>query len=228
MTREPLNATGTPYCQIPRTISSPEQPDGGLRLRTDSDLHTAGRPTGRTPRSNRSPAGLGAAIRGFWLGEHGGTAIESAISLMILVAGFAGLMEIVQACYTDDRMARAARAAARVLALNPSADACTTIRRELRLAENFECDTAWTLTVDRGVSPATLPATLDASVTTGTGDMVLVRIGWSREPLSFGGLARDANAEDGTEDDEADTRTVSETAIGLARCEIELCGQETS
>ena len=155
---------------------------------------------------------------------------------MILVVGFAGLMEIVQACYTDDRMSRAARAAARVLALNPSADdatataaACTAIRRELRLAESFDCNTAWpTLKVHRGLSPSTLPATLDASVAPGTGDMVLVRIGWNREPLSFGGLVPDANAEEGTEDDEADTQTVSEIAIGLARCEIELCGQKTS
>ena len=152
---------------------------------------------------------------------------------MILVVGFAGLMEIVQACYTDDRMSRAARAAARVLALNPSAGdpsavACTAIRRELRLAEDFDCNTAWTLTVDRGVSPSTLPATLDTSVATDTGDMVLVRIGWNRELLSFGEPVRDANAEEGTEDDEAGTRTVSEIAMGLARCEIELCGQKTS
>ena len=143
---------------------------------------------------------------------------------MILVAGFASLMEIVQACYTDDRMSRAARAAARALALDSSADACTIIRRELNLAKTFDCATAWTLTVNRGVSPTTLPATLDASVTTGTGDMVLVRIGWNREPLSFDGFIRDANAEDSTEGDESGTGTVSETAIGLARCEIELCG----
>ena len=31
-------------------------------------------------------------------------AIESAIALMVLVVGFGGLMEIVQASYTDDRM----------------------------------------------------------------------------------------------------------------------------
>ena len=149
---------------------------------------------------------------------------------MILVAGFAGLMEIVQACYTDDRMSRAARAAARVLALNPvtddpTADACDAIRRELSLAENFDCDT---VKVDLGVSPSTLPATLDADAGELTGDMVLVRIRWNREPLSFGGLVGDANAEEGVEDDAADAPTVSVIAIGLARCEIELCGQETS
>ena len=231
MKREASKAAGTPYRQTPRTSSSPEQPGGGLPIRTDSDLRPAGRPTRRVSRSKRGPAGLGAAIRRFWRGEHGGATIESAVSLLILVVGFASLVEIVQACYTDDRMSRAARAAARVLAMNPSADdasakavACTAIRSELGLAEVFDCNTAWTITVDRGVSPSTLPATIDASVTPGTGDMVLVRIGWNREPLSFDGLVRDANAEDSTEDDESGTGTVSETAIGLARCEIELCG----
>ena len=236
MKREASKAAGMPYRQDPRTISSPEQPGGGFPIRTDSGLDPTGRPAGRVSRSNRGPAGLGATIRRFRFGERGGATIESAVSLLILVVGFASLMEIVQACYTDDWMSRAARAAARELALNPVADdasaktvACTAIRRELRLAEDFDCNTAaWTLTVDRGVSPSTLPATLDASVTTGTGDMVLVRIGWNRESLSFDGFVRDANAEDSTEDDESGTGTVSETAIGLARCEIELCGQETS
>ena len=70
--------------------------------------------------------------------------------MVILVVGFAGLMEIVNASYADDRMARAARAAARSLALDPGADpkanACVAIRRELDLAEDFDCDTEWTLT----------------------------------------------------------------------------------
>ena len=157
--------------------------------------------------------GLGAAIRHFWRGDRGGVAIESAIAMVILVVGFAGLMEIVQASYADDRMARAARAAARVLALNPSTDACSAIRRELDLAEDFNCDTAWTLDVTLGVGPDSLPATLGDSAAAGTGDMVLVRIGWNREALSFGG--------------DGDIDTVPRVAIGLARCELELCGQNT-
>ena len=165
--------------------------------------------------------GLGAALRRFWRGEHGGVAIESAIAIVILVVGFAGLMEIVQASYVDDRMARAARTAARVLALNPGAnpkaDACVAIRRELDLAEDFDCETAWTLTVELGVSPNSLPATLGDSATAGTGDMVLVQIKWNRKALSFAG--------DGHEADDSETETVPMVAIGLARCELELCGQ---
>ena len=142
--------------------------------------------------------------------------------MVILVVGFAGLMEIVQASYVDDRMARAARAAARAMALNQGADACAAIRRELDLAEDFDCDAArWTLTVDLGVGPDSLPATLDESAAAGTGDMVLVRIAWDREPLSFGGLVREADPDD--------TEVVPEAvAIGLARCEVELCGQTAS
>ena len=76
------------------------------------------------------------------------------------------------------------------------------------------------MTVDRGIDPTTLPATLDASVTgaQGTGDMVLVRIGWSRRFWSFGGLVPDARAADVT-------GTVTMVAMGLARCEVERCGQ---
>ena len=151
-------------------------------------------------------------------------AIETAIALVILVVGFAGLMEIVQASYTDDRMSRAARAAARALALeDPGADdrdavACAAIRRELHLAEDFDCSTKWTLTVDHGVSPRTLPATLDAEAATGTGDMVLVRIGWNRKFRSFGRLLRDANTDD-TDENADSTDTVPAVAMGLARCE---------
>ena len=163
--------------------------------------------------------GLGAAIRRFRRGEHGGVAIESAIAMVILVVAFAGLIEIAQASYAGDRMARAARTAARVLALNPSADACSAIQRELDLAEDFECETAWRLIVELGVSPNSLPATLGDSATEGTGDMVLVRIGWNREALSFGG--------DGHEADDSEIVTVPMVAIGLARCELELCGQDT-
>ena len=150
---------------------------------------------------------------------------------MVLVVGFAGLMEIVHASFTDDRMGRAARAAARALALDPSADAaCAHIRRELRLADDFDCGTAWTLKVDLGVGPGALPATLDAGVTPGTGDMVLVRIGWNRGMWSFEGSVQDANADgdlEDADDDAPDAGTVPMVAIGLARCEADLCGQGT-
>ena len=199
----------------------------------DSAVGPAGRP--RPHRPHHGSMGLGAAIRRFWRGEHGGVAIESAIAIVILVVGFAGLMEIVQASYVDDRMARAARAAARSLALDPGADseaskanACVAIRRELDLAEDFPCETAWELIPELGVSPNSLPATLGDSATAGTGDMVLVRIKWNREALSFAGDGHEADDSEDTEDDAAKIKTVPMVAIGLARCELELCGQSTN
>ena len=155
-------------------------------------------------------------------------AIETAIAVAVLVVGLAGLMEFVHASLTDDRMERAARAAARALALDPTKDVCDPIRRELDLAADFPCAEApcgsaeapdgcpnvpWILTVHRGVTPGALPDTLDSSATEGTGDMVVVRIDWSRSERS--------------DDAPEGTRTVPMTAIGLARCELELCGQDT-
>ena len=185
---------------------------------------------------------MNATPRRFLRGERGSAAIESALALTVLVVAFAGLMEIVQVSYNEDRMGRAARAAARALALNPATDACAAIRRELALAEDFDCGAAWTVTVDRGVSPESLPDTPDGTVTTGTGDMVLVRVAWNREPWSFdaGGdgeddtdsgrdNAADPNSGDsGSSDTEGDAGAVPVVVMGLARCELALCGESTS
>ena len=175
----------------------------------------------REPR--RGPRGRRAGARGFWSGTRGGTVIESAISISILVISFAVLAEIVHDVYKEDKLARAARAAARAIALNPAADPCAAIRSELDLADDFNCAGSWTVDVDRGVSPATLPKPLDADVVAGTGDLVLVRIGWNRDPWSYGGVVRDANAADGSGDDSDGSGTVPVMAMGVARCEFALC-----
>ena len=192
------------------------------------------RPRGRrADEPRRGFRGLRGALRRFRTGERGGVAIETAIALAVLVAGFAGVIEIVQVSYTDDTIARAARAAARSLALNPAAEVCAPIRRELDLAEGFDCGEAWTLTVYRGVLPSALQDALGGTVTEGTGDMVLVQIAWNRAAWSFGGDVPDANYADETEETtgdaaETETKTVPMVAIGLARCEQERCGQSSS
>ena len=253
MTREFPNTARTLHRHIPRTKMPSEPSDGDVPPRIDSGLRAGGRHVGPNPRPNRGSGRLRASIRRFRRSEHGGVAIESAVAIMVLVVGFAGLMEIVQVVYTDDRMSHAARAAARDLALNPSADACATIRRELGLPEDFDCGTEWTLKVDRGVSPRTLPDTFDDSVAPGTGDMVLVRIGPPSGENSEEGTGDEeegtgdeeegtgdeeegtgdeeegtGDEEEGTGDEDADGPTVSDFALGLARCEIELCGQAAS
>lgn len=156
-----------------------------------------------------------------WLrGEHGGVAVETALALFVLVIAVAGVMEIVNSAYASDRMERGARAAARAIALDPGADYCAAIRRELRLDEEFDCDASWTVTVDRGVSAQALPATLKADVTAGGGDLVLVRIAWSAAPwFSIEGV-RTANAEDGNEREASPSPgLITRFAVGLARSE---------
>ena len=120
------------------------------------------------------------SIRSFWSKEHGGTALESAIAISVAVAAFAGLMEIVDTAFESDRMHRAARAVAQATALDPNADACAAIRGELDLASGFDCS-AWRPTVDRGFLPSELSNVLGSASTAGTGDMVLVRLHWSRD-----------------------------------------------
>lgn len=102
-------------------------------------------------------------------------------------------MEIVSAAYTSDQMSRAARAAARSLALNPPADqgeadatACNSIIRELDLPAGFVCNSTdkWDdIHIDTGLVPGDLPKTLDPNLGTvvGNGDMVFVRINWKRD-----------------------------------------------
>ncbi len=140
------------------------------------------------------------AGRGFWRGRGGSVALEGAIAISILVAAFAGLMAIVQDRFATDRLARAAHAAARSLALDRGADVCGAIRRELGLAADFDCDERWLVTVERGVRPSALADALRKGTSVGgpEGEMVLVRIAWppsdspdaAEVPMAALGLAR--------------------------------------
>ena len=118
--------------------------------------------------------------------ERASVALESAIALSVLVVAFSGLMNIVGDVYSDDRTGRGARAVARAIALNPSADPWAALKREGELdasaactewsAADNTCD-GWTLRIDHGVAPADLPDDLAASVPTSDGgELVLVRL----------------------------------------------------
>ena len=161
-----------------------------------------------------------AAPRRFLSDQHGGASIEAAIALFVLVVGFAGLMAIIDTAFTSDRMGRAARAAAHALALHPGNDWCAAIRRELHLDEDFDCDTAWTVTIAHGVGPAALPATLhgtlDVDALEGTGDLVLVRVEWTHRPWPTLDLVPAANAAEGNS---PAPRLTTRVAMGLFRCE---------
>ena len=158
---------------------------------------------------------LGLRIPGAFLRRRrGSVAVESAIAIAILVTACGGLMAIAHAAYTDDRMNRAAGAAARAIALAPesaaseaalASAACDAIRRELDLAPEFDCADAWTITVKTNLTASALASGAVGNTHGGSGEMVLVEIGWEQAAW-----ARAVRAMQGAG---------GRTAVGLARSE---------
>lgn len=111
--------------------------------------------------------------RRFLRAERGSVALESAIALSVLVSGFSGLMNIVGDVYAHDQAGRGARAVARAIALDPSADPWAALKREVGLDASAACPEwpstdfasaacdGWTLSVMHGVSPKSLAAASD-------------------------------------------------------------------
>jgi len=106
---------------------------------------------------------------------------------------------------------------ATAVAIDPAADPWAMLRQEGGLAAGATCPAwtatattadcgGWTLTVHRGVSPATLAAAL-AGGTTAAGEMVLVH------------LARTTPPADPDDDDDASTDDRRLAAVGVARNE---------
>ena len=111
------------------------------------------------------------------------------MAIAVLVVVFGGLMAIVHSAYTDDRMGRAARAAARAVALETDTSAgqaalvgiaCEAIRQEFDLEADFDCAATWTVTITTGLAPTALATGVNSGGE--TGDMVLVELGWSQLP----------------------------------------------
>lgn len=127
--------------------------------------------------------------KAFFCAGRGGVAVESALSISVLVLLFAGLMAIAHSVYGDDRMGRAARAAARAVALVADSStaqttldstACKAIRGELGLKDDFKCEEAWTVSVKANLTPSSLET--GANKAGVSGDMVLVEIKWKQAP----------------------------------------------
>ena len=111
------------------------------------------------------------------------------MAIAVLVVVFGGLMAIVHSAYTDDRMGRAARTAARAVALETDTSAgqaalvgiaCEAIRQEFDLKADFDCAATWTVTITTGLTPTALATGVNSDGE--TGDMVLVELGWSQLP----------------------------------------------
>lgn len=166
-----------------------------------------------------------AAVAGFFRGGRGATAIETALSVSILVLALAGLMQVVNTVFVDDQAGRAARAAARALALDPTTDPWGPVREELYADSKHTCATDWTgtdvgtcddwtLAVVHGVSPDALAAALDPNATAPASGGDLVVVGLSRPAATVLGVSNaNVNA----------SRSVPELvrmdAIGVARSE---------
>ena len=184
MMQESPEASGIPDRREHRSITHPQWRDG-----------VACMPLRRHWRRLFRSTSLHGATRRFRRGQRGSVAIESALGITVLVVSLALVMQIVSAAYASDQMSRAARAAARSIALNPPADqtaaqdtACNAIIRELHLAPGYICNAEWTINIDTDLVPKDLPVTLDpgSGTVAGTGDMVFVRIGWERDALTPG------------------------------------------
>lgn len=152
---------------------------------------------------NAPPCGL----RRFARETRGAAVVEAAIAITFATMFFAALMQVVSTAYTTDRLERAARAAARAVALLPSAPAsdaalrtvaCNAIRNELSLPATETCSEDWTFTVEAYEDPAALRAGTARGAGTAVGgddgDIVAVRISWT--PPVFGWLAAAAASGD--------------------------------
>ncbi|MDE0058719.1 MAG: pilus assembly protein [Defluviicoccus sp.] len=156
----------------------------------------------------------GCAALDFWRARRASVAVETAVVISVLILAAGGLMEIYSSLYTTENMNRAARAAARAVALSPDQQAnagaigtvaCDAIKHELGLNEEFECSPGWTVTVDTGLTTGNLLS--GESPEERTGDMVRVTIAWHRQAWTF-------NAEPSESD-----ATPREVSIGTARSE---------
>ena len=203
------------------------------RLRHSLSRHCDAEPFRSASPSTRPNRTVLAALRRatvrFAAAERGGVAVESAIALSVVVVALAAVVAIVNTAYESDRMARAARAVARAAAVEATLDggtgACAAIRGELHLADDFDC-VGWQISVVRGVLPSELPGVLASTASSGTGDMVLVRITWTRDVWSIPEIVDPANAADDPPDSDpdddrsdADPGFMRLVAIGLARGE---------
>ena len=147
---------------------------------------------------------------GFWRSQRGSLAIEATLAVSVLVLVVAVLFEAVMAVYEIDYMDRAARTAARAVALAPGSQgnasgvqtiACDAIKRELDLPASFDCTVGWTLTVDTRLTPQNLLAGASPAPANRTGDMVRVSIEWDSDLWTGAGQTR------------------SEHSVGVARTE---------
>ena len=155
------------------------------------------------------------SLPAFWRGRRGSVAVETVVAVSLSVVAFAGVMQIVHSAWVSDRMDRAARAAARAIALAPDADesthkgyTCNEIRKERGLGEEFDCDTELDISIESKLRPEDLLSDGGTNSDGAAGQLVLVRIAWSAGSWNPGTLVSG---------DDPNSRPF---AIGIARLEL--------
>ena len=110
---------------------------------------------------------------GFGRCSRASTTVETAITVAGLVGVAALIVNIATALFEEDRKSRAAQAVARALALGSQVAPCDLVREEFGFGPDFTCVDDWQITLNRNVKPSEIAS----APQTGTGDMVVVRIG---------------------------------------------------
>ncbi len=221
------------------TITSNRQPRAGRSGRRTERGACAARGRIVAPARRRPGTGAGtgtstaaAAVAGFFRGVRGAAAVETVFSIFVRVTAFAGLMSFVANFYAEDGLDRAARTAARSLAIKPDADPWEAVWQELDPNVDFTtCGTDWTaaalgtcdgltLAVVKGVSAAALAAAIDSGTPAPAdpaGELVLV--GLSRSSSGFIPGVANANANPPPNPSAGDV--VRMDGVGVARSEPE-------
>ena len=98
----------------------------------------------------------------FFRSRRGSVGLETMLTVTVMLVLCGGLMAIAYTAYSQDRMDRAARAAARAVALLPVAVAadeaavkatvCDVLRVEFDLDSGTDCDATWTITIQTGLT----------------------------------------------------------------------------
>ena len=130
----------------------------------------------------------------FFRSRRGAVSVETVLTVTMMTFLCGGLMAIAHTAYSQDRMDRAARAAARAVALLPPGVAtnqaavdtavCDVLRVEFDLNNQSNCHAIWNISIETGLTTAALAdGTSQASTpANGTpsqaiGEMILIRVG---------------------------------------------------
>ena len=170
-----------------------------------ASTHRAAPPPGSDGSNDEAPAAAGsgasserivplerwpsavAALGAFLRARHAAVGIGSVLTITVMIFLCGGLMAIAHEAYSQDRMDRAARAAARAIALLPPGTAtdktklnavvCDVLRIEFDLDQQNDCSNVGPIDVATNLTTVELSGAGQQGNGRQPGDMILVQIG---------------------------------------------------